>query len=92
MVWQPLLRKPKNTQKGTKSYGIPATRLAERLGRKIVLNMVMLGFFNALTDVVTTEAMKKGIRASVPKGTEELNIRAFDAGFNFGKELSRKAG
>jgi 2-oxoglutarate ferredoxin oxidoreductase subunit gamma len=92
LLYEEDLVKPKKTQKGIKNYGIPATRLAERLGRKIVLNMVMLGFFNALTDVVTTEAMKKGIRASVPKGTEELNIRAFDAGFNFGRELSEKGG
>jgi len=29
-------------------YSIPATRLAEQLGRRIVANMVMLGFFTAV--------------------------------------------
>lgn len=73
-----------------KRFGVPATRLAEKLGRKIVLNMVMLGFFTALTDVVSTEAMKKGIRDSVPRGTEELNTRAFDQGLSYGKKLAGK--
>ena len=30
---------------GIRVYGVPATRLAEALGRKMVLNIVMVGFF-----------------------------------------------
>ncbi len=66
--------------------GIPATRLAEELGRRIVANVVMLGFVAAMTDIVSPEAMQKAVLDSVPKGTEELNTRAFETGFEYGRK------
>lgn len=66
--------------------GIPATRLAEELGRRIVANVVMLGFVAAITDIVSPEAMKSAVLDSVPAGTEELNTRAFETGFEYGRE------
>jgi 2-oxoglutarate ferredoxin oxidoreductase subunit gamma len=60
---------------------VPATRLAEQLGRRIVLNIVMLGYLCGATHVASAEALKSAIVASVPKGTESLNLRAFDAGY-----------
>ncbi len=67
-----------------KLLSVPATRLAEELGRKIVANIVMLGFFAAVTDVVSVEAMRKAVLSSVPKGTEELNRKAFQMGYEYG--------
>jgi len=67
-----------------KTYGIPATRIAEELGRKIVLNIVILGYFGAVTDVMPMEALRKAVESSVPAGTEELNLKAFDKGYEFG--------
>jgi len=66
-------------------YGIPATRLAEELGRKLVLNMVMVGFVTALTGLATPAAVRQAIAASVPKGTENLNLAAFEKGLAFGQ-------
>lgn len=68
-------------------YKIPATRFAEELGKKIVANIVMLGFFTAVSEVVSYEAMKNAILSSVPKGTEQLNESAFNKGYDYGKEL-----
>ncbi|MBM4464419.1 MAG: pyruvate ferredoxin oxidoreductase [Chloroflexi bacterium] len=70
-----------------KLLSVPATRLAEELGRKIVANIVMLGFFAAVTDVVSVEAMREAILSSVPKGTEELNLRAFEKGYEYGSGI-----
>jgi len=70
---------------GIRSYGIPATRLAEELGHKIVLNMVMVGFVTALTGLATPQAVRKAIADSVPKGTENLNLAAFEKGLEFGQ-------
>ncbi len=67
-------------------YGIPATRLSEELGRKIVANIVMLGFVTAVSEVVTYEAMKSAILDSVPKGTEELNTKAYNTGYEYGRK------
>jgi len=67
-----------------KVFGIPATRIAEELGRKVVLNMVMAGFFTAVSGLVTKNAMRKAIETSVPKGTEGLNLAAFEKGYEYG--------
>jgi len=60
---------------------VPATRIAEELGRVMVANIVMLGFFTAQTGIISAEAMKKAVVSSVPKGTGELNTNAFERGF-----------
>jgi len=65
---------------------VPATRLAESLGRKIVANVVMLGALAAAWPVVSKDALLKAILAAVPPHTRELNQRAFEAGYNYVKE------
>ena len=78
-------------RKGIKHFTVPATRLAEELGKKMVLNIVMVGFFTAVTNLIQVDAMKNAVRDSVPKGTEELNLKAFQKGFDYGKEVLSKA-
>jgi len=67
---------------------IPATRIAEsELRRKIVANIVMLGFVAANTAAVSFEALRDAVINSVPKGTEDLNQKAFERGYTFGVEM-----
>jgi 2-oxoglutarate ferredoxin oxidoreductase subunit gamma len=73
--------------KDVKVYKVPATKIAEQLGRRIVANIVMLGAFVAITDLLNTDAMKEAIKENIPKGTEELNLAAFEKGYEFGKKL-----
>ncbi len=75
---------------GFKMYSIPATAIAKELGKTAVANIVMLGFLTAVTKVASVEAMKKAIAASVPKGTEELNIRAFEWGYAEGMKQAKE--
>ena len=70
-----------------KLFGIPATRLAEELGRKMILNIVMVGFFTAVTKLVAYEAAREAVIVSVPKGTEALNLKAFERGYEYGLSL-----
>ena len=72
---------------GAKALGIPATRFAEELGRRLVLNIVMVGFFAGVTGLLSKDAMERAVKGSVPKGTEELNLRAFRKGYEYGVEL-----
>jgi len=58
----------------------PFTRIATSLGRRIVGNIVMLGYLTALSRIVPPEAIEAAIRASVPPKTVELNLKAFRAG------------
>jgi len=71
----------------TKIFRIPATKIAEELGRKIVANIVMLGAFVAITNLVDKNSLKESIKANVPKGTEELNLNAFEKGYEYAKNL-----
>jgi 2-oxoglutarate ferredoxin oxidoreductase subunit gamma len=77
---------------GCRLFKIPATRLAEKLGRKIVANIVMLGFITSITGAVGYEAMKQALFDSIPRGTEELNLKAFEKGYDYGKQLKNPAG
>jgi 2-oxoglutarate ferredoxin oxidoreductase subunit gamma len=81
------LVQPKKSPKKVSVYAIPATRLAEEMGRKIVTNIIMVGFFSAITQITSYEATRKAVETSVPPGTEELNLKAFESGYNFGKDL-----
>lgn len=71
---------PKEGQAG---FGVPSTRIAESLGRAIIQNIVMLGFVAGVTEIVPRAAMREAVKASVPQGTEELNLKAFDAGLGY---------
>ncbi len=69
---------------GVKVYGIPATRIAEELGKRMVLNIVMVGFFGAIAGIVKRESLRDAVADSVPKAFVELNLKAFDAGYEYG--------
>ncbi len=65
-----------------KVYEAPATKTAmEEIGLKIVANIVMVGAITKITGVISKESVIKSIESSVPKGTEEKNIKAFEAGY-----------
>lgn len=70
-------------RRGHRAFGIPSTRIAESLGRVLVQNIVMAGFIAAASGVVSVEAMREAVKASVPAGTEELNLKAFDSGVDY---------
>jgi 2-oxoglutarate ferredoxin oxidoreductase subunit gamma len=72
---------------GLRTLGAPATRIAEEIGKRIMANMVMVGLFTATTGLVSADAAREAIRTSVPSGTEEVNLAAFERGFEAGQEL-----
>ena len=65
-------------------YVVPATRLAEEIGRKIVLNIITVGFFGAVSQLMPQAALEKAVKESVPPGTLDLNLRAFHKGWEAG--------
>ena len=74
-------------KEGQAAYGVPSTRIAESLGKPIVQNIVMLGFFAAVTQIAPREAIRNAVKESVPAGTEDLNLKAFDAGYGYFEEV-----
>jgi 2-oxoglutarate ferredoxin oxidoreductase subunit gamma len=73
-----------------KPLSIHANRMAQELGRKVVANIIIMGFLAATSDIVSCEALKKAILDSVPPGTEDFNMKAFELGYNYGIEHGRK--
>ena len=71
-------------RKEIKVYSVPATRLAEELGKKMVQNAVMVGFFTALTGLLDPDAVRKAVADSVPANFRSLNLQAFEKGFERG--------
>lgn len=71
---------------GVPHFKVSATRIAEQMGRKIVANIVMLGYVSSKIDFVSHEAIRKSLLENVPKGTEQLNLKAFDAGYAQGSQ------
>ncbi|UCF07088.1 MAG: 2-oxoacid:acceptor oxidoreductase family protein [bacterium] len=71
-----------------KVYRTPIMEIAvEQVGKAVVANIVALGIMTAISGVVSEESMEKAILARVPKGTEELNMKAFRMGLETGRSL-----
>jgi 2-oxoglutarate ferredoxin oxidoreductase subunit gamma len=71
-------------KQGIQVYSVPATRIAEELGKRMVLNTVMVGFFTAITHLLDPDAVRKAVADSVPPSFRELNLKAFEKGLEYG--------
>lgn len=89
VIIDPDLVKPGPSHKH-KLLSIPVTHMAREMGRPVVANIIMLGFLAAVGDVVPREALRESVLSSVPEGTQELNLRAFEAGYAYGTQHAGK--
>ncbi|RJQ76083.1 MAG: pyruvate ferredoxin oxidoreductase [Desulfobacteraceae bacterium] len=64
-------------------FAVPCTRFAEELGNKMMANIIMVGFFTAITEAISLDAARRTVAESVPKGTVEKNLQAFERGWEF---------
>ena len=83
IVEQDLVR-VSDLSKSVQVYSIPATRIAEELGKRMVLNSVMVGFFTSVTHLLQPDAVRKSVADSVPPNFRELNLKAFERGLEYG--------
>ena len=74
-------------------YSLPIIETArERVGKVVVANIVALGVIVGLSRVVTREGLERAVLDRVPKGTEALNRRALEAGFDLAEALAAASG
>lgn len=90
VIMDPDLVKPEPSHNSA-LLSIPATRMAREMGRAVMANIIVLGFLAAVSNLVSPEALRKSILASVPEGTGELNIKAFELGYGYGLEHGRQS-
>jgi 2-oxoglutarate ferredoxin oxidoreductase subunit gamma len=74
---------------GARLFRCPATRIAEELGKRMVLNIVIVGFFAAVTHLAKPESLRRAVAESVPEQFKDVNLRAFDAGYAYGETALR---
>ncbi|NHJ40367.1 MAG: 2-oxoacid:ferredoxin oxidoreductase subunit gamma [Asgard group archaeon] len=78
-------------KKAGRIYKIPATAIAEKeLGRRIVANIVMLGFFAELNDLIDKNSILKSVLRFVPARFKELNEKAFKVGMDYAKKAKKQ--
>ena len=66
---------------GSRTIIIDATSLAQQAGNVRAMNVVMLGALAGAGKLpMSIESLKQVIRENVPRGTEEVNLRAFELG------------
>ncbi len=69
-------------------HRVPIIQIArDQVGRALVANIVALGVIAGIANIVSEKAIRQAIEARVPKGTEQLNLKAFDAGLAQAKLL-----
>ncbi len=76
------LVEPQEPRGKMKLYGVPATRIAEELGNRIVQNIVAVGFATAATGIVSKEAARQAVETSVPSRLLDMNMKAFEKGYD----------
>ena len=68
--------------------GVPATNTAiSELNNKQVSNIVMLCASTAITEMVSKQAVITSIKNNVEERFRELNLKAFEVGYNVGEGL-----
>jgi 2-oxoglutarate ferredoxin oxidoreductase subunit gamma len=69
-------------------YKVPIIELARtKVGKVVVANIVALGVMTELMGIVSAESVEEAILTRVPKGTEELNVKAFHLGLETARAL-----
>ncbi len=80
---------PRTLSSNIYQYKIPSTRLAENIGKKIVANMVMIGFMLGNTRIIKSESFEKAIERTVPSKFTALNKKAFHLGYDYLSEKEK---
>lgn len=71
-----------------KIYRAPISKIAqEKLGNKLVANIISLGIIAGLTRLVSLEALRQAVLNRVPPRVRELNEKALLLGFEMGRDI-----
>lgn len=71
-----------------KSISLPLVRTArEKIGRVMTTNIISLGALVGISHVVSPKALEKAVLKRVPRGTEQLNLKALELGFQLAEEV-----
>ncbi len=81
LIYDSDLVEPQPPRGKIRMHGVPAARMAEELGKRIVQNIVVVGFTTAATGLVSHDAARRAVETSVPSNLVDLNLQAFEKGY-----------
>jgi 2-oxoisovalerate ferredoxin oxidoreductase beta subunit len=71
------------------SLAIPATEMADKLGMTRIANMIVAGAYLGYTGMMNLASLKEALKETIKrKDLLEINIKAIDAGYRYGRENS----
>jgi 2-oxoglutarate ferredoxin oxidoreductase subunit gamma len=72
-----------NEIKDIKFFTFPLSKVArEQVGRELVTNIVSLAVIAAVSNYVSKDSLEKAVMNNIPAGTETINKKALEAGYN----------
>ncbi len=86
-----LVTLPEDHRQDITTYGLPATQIAEELGNNRAAKRSCSASGRQSLGVVSREAMRQSVADSVPPKTIDVNMKAFDVGYERRAEKSRAA-
>lgn len=76
-----------NEPEGIKKHAISATDIAfSKFNLKIIANMIIIGYLNRLTNLISSEVLEQVISENVPAGTQEVNLNAMNEGIKLAEQ------
>lgn len=60
---------------------LPITETAKEATGRAVASIVALGIVSVATGIVSRDSMRQAVLSRAPRGTEEMNLKALEAGF-----------
>ena len=81
LIHDPELVVPPERSEG-QTIQVPATAVASELGARIAANMVMLGFLQSATNLMSASELRETIREMVPEKYVDVNLRAAEEGMS----------
>ncbi|MBN2367077.1 MAG: 2-oxoacid:acceptor oxidoreductase family protein [Calditrichaeota bacterium] len=73
------------------SIRLPLVKTArEKVGRVMTTNIVSLGALVGISHIVSPKSLEKAVLSRVPKGTEQLNLKALKLGFEMAEEIRER--
>ncbi len=68
---------------------LPITAVAKEATGRPVASIVALGVIAVVTGIVSRNAIRQAVLARAPKGTEEMNVKALEAGFALAERVKK---
>ncbi|MFQ6051837.1 MAG: 2-oxoacid:acceptor oxidoreductase family protein [Candidatus Hydrothermarchaeota archaeon] len=72
------------------AYKVPSTKLAHKIGNKMVANVIMLGALSVIDNIVDERVLKKAINDTLPEAFIDVNIQALKEGIKYADEFLRR--